>query len=164
MKGKLSVDDVMSIIGALALLFFAVLALFMGTFGLVNRQTVVESSLLTAAGVIMIGGVVLALRERRQQQSATPAEQVRAYLLVELTWRPESQEDPLAKLAMLQETLQGIRAIPEVETAESVTGGYDIIAIIGAKDLEAVRNITQQVRNINDDVSFVRLLEVVDGE
>ena len=56
---------------------------------------------------------------------------------------------------------EALRALPEVETVDAVTGPYDIIAVVVATDLNAVGNlVTSQVHTIGGILRTVTCLVV----
>ena len=56
--------------------------------------------------------------------------EAKAYVLIEGT------------AGKIHKILEEVRKIPEVETCDAVTGQYDIIAVIRAKDLNAVAQVS----------------------
>ena len=64
------------------------------------------------------------MTEAKQEKGA------KAYVLIEGT------------AGRIHKILDEIRKIPEVETCDAVTGQYDIIAVINAKDLNAVAQVS----------------------
>ncbi len=56
---------------------------------------------------------------------------------------------------------ESLRSLPEVETVDAVTGPYDIIAVVAARDLNAVGNlVTSQVHTIGGILRTVTCLVV----
>ena len=73
----------------------------------------------------------------------------RAYILIETA------------VGRSREVATGLRALPGVETVDPVTGPYDIIAVVGATDLNAVGDlVTGQIHTIGGIVRTVTCLSV----
>ena len=73
----------------------------------------------------------------------------KAYILIETT---------VGKSRDLATTL---RSLPGVEIVDAVTGPYDIIAVVGAPDLNAVGDlVTSQIHSIDGIVRTVTCLSV----
>ena len=74
----------------------------------------------------------------------------KAYILIE-TAVGKSQRD----------VTDALRSLPGVQTVDAVTGPYDIIAVVGAPDLNAVGDlVTSQIHTINGIVRTVTCLSV----
>ena len=73
----------------------------------------------------------------------------RAYILIETA------------VGRSREVATGLRTLPGVETVDPVTGPYDIIAVVGAPDLNAVGDlVTGQIHTIGGIVRTVTCLSV----
>ena len=60
-----------------------------------------------------------------------------------------------------RDVAEALRALRGVESVDAVTGPYDIIAIVGAPDLNAVGDlVTAQIHTINGIVRTVTCLSV----
>ena len=74
---------------------------------------------------------------------------VKAYILIETA---------VGKTGDVASTL---RSLPEVETVDSVTGPYDIIAVVEAADLNRVGQlVTSQIHMVNDIIRTVTCLAI----
>ena len=60
-----------------------------------------------------------------------------------------------------RDVTQALRSLPGVETVDAVTGPYDIIAVVGAPDLNAVGDlVASQIHTINGIARTVTCLSV----
>lgn len=63
-----------------------------------------------------------------------------------------------------REVADSLRSLQGVETVDAVTGPYDIIAVVGAPDLNAVGDlVTSQIHTINGIIRTVTCLSVASG-
>lgn len=75
--------------------------------------------------------------------------QTKAYILIETS------------VGKSREVTEVLRSLPGVRTVDAVTGPYDIIAVVGAPDLNAVGDlVTGQIHSINGIVRTVTCLSV----
>ena len=69
---------------------------------------------------------------------------VKAYVLIETA------------VGKTGDVASGLRSLPEVETVDSVTGPYDIIAVVEAADLNGVGQlVTSQIHTVNGIIRTV---------
>ena len=60
-----------------------------------------------------------------------------------------------------RDVAEALRSLSGVQTVDAVTGPYDIIAVVGASDLNAVGDlVTSQIHTINGIVRTVTCLSV----
>ncbi len=73
----------------------------------------------------------------------------KAYILIETT------------VGKSRNVADALKSLPGVDTVDAVTGPYDIIAVVGAPDLNVVGDlVTSQIHTINGIVRTVTCLSV----